>query len=931
MSQAPNIIHHGESVISLEEVKGYSQPIAVKRLVKPHPSQRSLGILQNEYDVTRSLQHIKGVRKVLGREEFEGKPALILEYIEGQTIEKYTASTQPDIRSKLKLALSIAAILSEIHGQNIIHQDVNSRNILVSSEGEKVYICDFGIAIRIEGQTDIKTRPEEILGTLPYISPEQTGRLDRVVDERSDLYSLGVVLYELLTGQLPFSAETPMEMIHQHIAKMPVQPAIINPKVPEVLSSIILKLLAKDPEDRYQTAHGVMVDLEHCLSSLQKDGAIPAFSIAQDDISVRFRIPLKLYGRESEMKSLQEAFERARSGEPGLALVTGHAGTGKTALVEGLKQQVAEQAGFFIEGKFDQYLQSTPYMAISQAFEGFASFILAEPEDRFNRWRNTILSAMGGMGKAISELIPSLGLIIGPQPDIPPLAEQDAEKLLHYTFLKFIRAVATPEHPLLLFLDDLQWIDPASLNLLKAIALDAEMCSLLVIGAYRDNGVGGPQSLMPLLDDLMKEEKDVLTLRLNNLQEHHWEDLLTDTLKTRKEVAELARLLYEKTNGNPFFTRRLLKKLKEEEQFVFDTTERRWTYAIDAISSQPISDNVAELLSERIRRLPVETRQILKLAAYIGNRFDLSTLSLISEQPEEAIKRALIPALPEKIIITSGQTYLFGHDLIQETAYQLATEGEKDALHLHIGRALLNHWSGEQILEDIFILADHLNAGQSLIQKEEERINLATVNLQAGTKAKETGAFVAARDYFLKGVRNLPADSWETNYRLTFELNKELAGAEFINGDPVKSQELINETLSRTKLPVEKAALYNMLILIHTLKAEYEKAKYAGKHALKLLGLRLPEDNLEAIIEEEIVDVKQGLQNRSLASLLDTPGISDPDKRQTGLLLGNMIGPCFLSGDLFRAEVFFPTMAATPHLPAGPGIKAICGVSISIT
>jgi PAS domain S-box-containing protein len=413
--------------------------------------------------------------------------------------------------------------------------------------------------------------------------------------------------------------------------------------------------------------------------------------------------------------------------------------------------------------------------------------------------------------------------------------------------------------------------------------------------------VGESHPLMLMLDELKKEERDVRTLMINNLQKHCWEDLLTDTLKTRKEVAKLALLLYEKTNGNPFFTHRLLDKLKEEGQFTFNTAERKWTYDMDAISSQPISDNVAELLSERIRRFPVETQQILKRAAYIGNRFDLAILSIISEQTEEAINKALEPAISEGIITTAGETYLFVHDLIQQTAYQLAGEGEKEALHLHIGRLLLNQWSGEQRLENIFTLADHLNAGQSLIQKEEEKIDLSTLNLQAGTKAKETGAFAAVKDYFLEGVRNLPANSWETNYRLTFDLNKGLADADFLNGNFEKSEELIHETLSRTKLAVEKAEMYNILLMLHTLKGEYEKAKNVGKHALNLLGFQLPEDNLEAAIEEEIVEVKKGLGNRSFASLFDAPDISDPGKKQVGLLLGNMVGPCYASGDLLWA------------------------------
>ena len=491
-----NIIYQGNSVISLETLPEYSHPVVIKKPLKRHPSRRSLRFLEKEYEMTRSLNAVAGVRKALGLQSIQGQPALILEYIDGQTLRDHIGRKTFNLRQKLEIAVDLSRILAEIHQQDIIHLDLNSKNILISNKDQAVHIIDLGSAARISGNGQQKVRPDQLLGTLPYISPEQTGRINRALDERSDLYSLGVVFYELMTGQLPFDSKNAMELIHHHIARLPDSPTGVSSEIPEVISSLILKLLLKNAEDRYQSAAGLQADLKTCLQRLGPDNTIESFPVGAVDYSSRFTFPQKLYGRESELKELVSAFKSTCRETSEIIFVSGYSGIGKTALVEEIQRPVSENRGYFIKGKFDQFLKTTPYTAITQAFAVFVSRILAEPEKNFQKWQAKIQSAVGDLGQVLTDVMPALEDLIGAQPNVPQLGGQEAENRFNYVFINFLLTVAAEKHPLVLFIDDLQWIDAASLRLLKVIRSDFKQSGFLVIGTYRDNEVDASHPLM---------------------------------------------------------------------------------------------------------------------------------------------------------------------------------------------------------------------------------------------------------------------------------------------------------------------------------------------------------------------------------------------------------------------------------------------------
>ncbi len=441
-----NLIYRGNSIISIEKVAEYPHPVVIKKPFKRRPSRRSLRSLEKEYEMTQSLNAVAGVRKALGQQSIKGQPSLILEYIDGETLREHIRKKTFNLRQKLEIAIDLTRILAEIHQQNLIHLDLNSKNVLIGNTDQTVHIIDLGSAARITGNAHQKVRPDQMLGTLPYISPEQTGRINRAVDERSDLYSLGVVFYELMTGQLPFDSKNALELIHHHIARVPVSPTEVSSEIPEVLSSIILKLLLKNAEERYRSAAGVQADLKTCLQRLKPDNTIERFPVGAADYTSRFQFPQKLYGRESELKELVSAFKSACRGTAETILVSGYSGIGKTALVEELQRPVADKRGYFIKGKFDQYLRTTPYTAISQAFAVFLSRILAEPEKNFNEWQKKIQSAVGNLGRVLTDIIPALEDLIGAQPDVPQLGGQEAENRFNYVFINFLLTVATEKH-----------------------------------------------------------------------------------------------------------------------------------------------------------------------------------------------------------------------------------------------------------------------------------------------------------------------------------------------------------------------------------------------------------------------------------------------------------------------------------------------------
>ena len=850
----------------------------------------------------QSLNAVAGVRKALGQQSIEGQPALILEYIDGETLREHIGRKTFNLRQKLEIAVDLTRILAEIHQQDVIHLDLNSANILIGNKGQTVHLIDLGSAARLSGNGHQKVRPDQMLGTLPYISPEQTGRINRAVDERSDLYSLGVVFYELKTGQLPFDSKNVMELIHHHIARVPVAPTAVSSEIPEVISSIILKLLLKKAEDRYQSAAGLQADLATCLQRLKPDNTIGSFPVGAADYTSRFKFPQKLYGRESELKELVSAFKSACRETANIILVSGYSRIGKTALVEEIQRPVSENRGYFIKGKFDQYLKTTPYTAIVQAFAVFASRILAEPEKNFNQWQEKIQSAVGDLGRVLTDVIPALEELIGAQPEVPQLGGQEAENRFNYVFIKFLLTVATKNHPLVWFIDDLQWIDAASLRLLKVIRSDFHQAGLLVIGAFRDNEVDVSHPLMGFMDTQQKARKPLRILQLANLQQPHLETLLSETLRSQTGIQELGTVIYAKTQGNPFFSRRLLSSLYEEGRVRYDSKINSWTWDIEDINTEGIADNVADLLAKKIAQLPEETQNILKLAACIGNRFDIAILAMISGLAEKEVLKPLTVSLSGQYVFGSDDTYEFVYDQVQQGGYALVAEEDRPRVHLEIGRLLLSNTALEKVAENVFNIVHHFNAGTVLLKSESERMTVAELNLKAGQKARRAAAYTDGLGYIEQGLALLGLDSWQGYYDLTLALHNEAAELAYLTGDYDKLDDIEGCIHENARNILDQARIYYIRILADTDRGNYLEAVETGIEALAELGIKIPREPTPDDYQRYQAAFSEALAGRSIEELGHLPATTD----RTALAAMEILAPDLLNAYIAAPQLLLP-------------------------
>ncbi len=916
-SVQPNIIYQGNSVISVETLPEYSHPVAIKKPFKRRPSRRSIRSLEKEYEMTRALNEVPGVRQALGQHTIEDQPALILEFINGETLRERIRQKTLNLLEKLEIAIALTRILGKIHQQDIIHLDLNSKNVLINDKGPTLHIIDLGSAARITGSVHQRVRPDQMLGTLPYISPEQTGRINRAVDERSDLYSLGVVFYELMTGQLPFDSKNALELIHHHIARVPVSPVEVSSEVPEVISAIVLKLLTKNAEERYQSAAGVQADLETCLQRLTPDNTIEGFPVGAADYTSRFHFPQKLYGRESELKELVSAFKSACRKTPEIIFVSGYSGIGKTALVEELQRPVSENHGYFIKGKFDQYLRATPYTAITQAFAELVSRILAEPEKNFKEWREKVESAVGDLGQVLTDVIPALEDLIGAQPKAPHLGGQEAENRFNYVFINFLLTVATEKHPLVLFIDDLQWIDAASLRLLKVIQSDFKQPGLLVIGAFRDNEVDASHPLMGFIVEQEKAGKPARILKLNNLQQPHLETFLADTLRSQKGIQALGTNIYEKTRGNPFFTRRLLFSLYDEDRIRYDSEINSWKWDMGDINVAGIADNVADLLAKKIVQLPEETQNILKHAACIGNRFDIATLAMISGLAEKEVLKTLSTSISGQYIFGSDDTYEFVHDQVQQGGYALVAEQDRPRVHLEIGRLLLSNTASEKVAEDIFNIVSHLNAGAVLLGSEPERIELAGLNLMAGQKARHATAYAEGFGYIEHGLALLGPGCWQDDYDLTLALHNEAAELAYLTGHYDKLVDIEGRIHENAHSILDRARIYYIRIHADTDQGKYLEALETGIGALAELGIKIRRKPTPEDYRRFQAEFSEALAGRSIEELVHLPAMTD----RTALAAMEILASDLLNAFIANPQLLLPLayQGATLSLQKGNG------------
>jgi predicted ATPase/signal transduction histidine kinase len=874
-----------------------NQPVILKFLQEDHPTPDELTRYRQEYDLIHYLDSVEGVVKAFQLEKFQNTLVIVLEDFGGESLKYLISKEKLTINEFLIIAIQIAESLGHIHAANVIHKDINPANLVWNQQTNQLKLIDFGIASRLPRENPILKSPEQLEGTLAYISPEQTGRMNRTLDYRSDLYSLGVTFYELLTGQLPFKSESPLELIHCHLAKTPTPVSEIMPEVPTMLSALIRKLMAKNAEDRYQSAFGLKHDLEQILAKQMH------FELAQQDISGKFNLPQKLYGRDSEIEILKQAFEEVSCGSAELLLIAGYSGIGKTSLVQEIYKPITAKKGYFIAGKFDQLQRNIPYSALLQAFRQLIQHLLTEPSAAVQRWQQRLLAAVGNNGQVIIDVMPEIELLLGKQPAVPELLPAEAQNRFNLVFQNFIRACCQAEHPLVIFLDDLQWVDSASLKLMTLMMSDIPY--LFLIGAYRDNEVTPTHPLMSTVIDIQQNGAMLQIITLSPLGLSHIEQFLADTLNIQEinKVKDFAVLLLEKTGGNPFFLGEFMKTLYAEKLIEFDYQRRVWIWDLGHIRARNITDNVVELMVRKIQQLSSLTQKNLTWAAALGSRFELSTLATVTQQDQETVSQDLWEALHAGLLIKVGETYQFVHDRVQQAAYSLISEHERPALHWQIGQSLLKSVGGfenSQGLESqLFEITDHLDVALSQIKTADERQIICKLNQLAGQKARQSAAFAAMLKYIEIAVSCLEDNPFENDYNFAMGLYKLYAEAEFLNGHFDQAAKLISLLEENAKTNLEKAEVLLLLITQQTIQAKYTESVATGRKALKLLDLELPTSDTAGIaLQQALADVNALLGDRDIASLVDTPENQHPLYRLAIQLYTVLPPPLYIMGDL---------------------------------
>ncbi|MDI1480310.1 AAA family ATPase [Polyangium sp. y55x31] len=852
------------------------RPVVIKKLDPRRCRPRDLERLKNEYEIGRTLD-TSAVAKPLALESLEGSPALVTEDA-GSVSLLHLLGAPMGLSRFLPLAVAIAQAVAEIHAESVIHKDLKPANILVHPATGAVQIADLGIATRLPRELRAAQPLRLIEGSLPYLSPEQTGRMNRAIDNRSDLYSLGVTFYEMLTGRLPFQATDSLEWVHCHIARSPTAPADLVPDVPDVLSRIVVKLLAKGAEERYQSAAGLRHDLARCLASWQSTRRLDPFPLGERDVADRFQVPEKLYGRDEELAALLGAFRRVvAQGTPELVLVSGYSGVGKSSLVHELCKPIFREQGLLVSGKFEQYKRDIPYATIAQAFRNLVSELFAQTDERIEAFRQRLRAALGVNAQLIVDVIPQIELVIGRQPPVPELPLAEAQNRFHMVFRQLVSVFARAEHPVVVFLDDLQWADSASLDLLAHLVTHPDTRHFFLIGAYRDNEVDPSHPLLRMRDEVQKciVVRDIV---LAPLSPAHVAELVSDIVHRRpEEVASLARLVHDKTAGNPFFAIQFLTMLHQEHLITFDPRSASWCWDIDKIQAKNFSDHVVDLMVGKLRRLAATTQDALKLAACVGNIAETRVLSMIDGRSESELHGALWEAVHEGLVLRRDDTYEFLHDRVQEAAYSLIPEEERPLVHLRIGKLLVAHVSKEELEERIFDIANQLNLGASLLASRDEKERVAELNLIAGRKAKASTAYLSAIKYFSAGMALLAPDGWEHHYDLTFHLHLERAESEFVSGGYAAAEGLLSGILRHARTNVDRARATSVKVYLHAIQDQYDQAVAAAIAGLAPFGIVLSPHPSRDEVDRAYARIWRMLGERRIEDLIDLPPMTDPD------------------------------------------------------
>lgn len=930
--------------------------VLLKACKAEHPSVQDIASLRQEYEISHVLD-VDGVVKSYALEAWNHGIVLIQEDFGGVALAQAFGGAALEVSWALRIAVRLAAILEEVHRNGIVHHYINPENILMNVSTGQVKVTGFGAAWRNAVEEPTIQEPGVLENILPYISPEQTGRLERAVDYRTDFYSLGVTLYELLTGKVPFPPTGVLELIHAHIAKNPDAPRTLNKLVPQAISDIVLKLLSKNAEARYSSAYGLKTDLTECLTQWQTCCEIVGFLPGRHDVSDELQVPEQIYGRERETNALLEAFARVKDGARVVMLAVGPSGVGKSTLVYGVRSAIVAQGGDFVSGKFDQLQQERPYSAIIQAFRDLVRQFLTGGEERISVWQSTLLNALGVNGKIILDVIPEVRLLIGEQPNVPELTPAEAQNRFTMVLRNFVKALTTPERPLVIFLDDLQWADSASLRLLPLLMAEPESQHLLVLGAYRDNEVSAEHPLPKALEELRNSGCQVDQLDLIPLELPQVNQLLVDLLhRTLHDALPLAELVLTKTHGNPFFMLEFVKSLRSDGLLTFDFQSGGWQWDIAAIRVRDVADNVAELVAKKVRKQKPEIQHVLRWAACIGNRFTLEVLANVCGKSLSEASTALLAAAKEELILPENEEaqqvvshsqeansstvneYKFIHDQVRQACYALLSITEQEAAHLHVGRVLFRTASIAERDRYVFDVVNHMNLGRAYISQQVERKALAALNLEAGRRAKSLTAYQAAVRYLQIGLELLGEESWENDYKLSVDLSVTAAEAAYLNHDFPYMEDLVTTALGKINNVLDKAKIYEVKLQALISEGRRLEAVQLGLFVLGLLGVKFPAKPSKVQASRSLTKVQRLLTEKRIEELYHLPEMTDPTALVMSRVLRIILNPVFLAvpellplviSQQIQVSVTYGNAADSAYFYAQYGLL-LCGVKEDI-
>ena len=906
------IYESNNSVIYRAYQEDDNNSVILKTLKEAYPSPRRIARFKREYEIIKSIEHPNIIDAYeLGIDQ--NRWVMIVEDFGGQSLSELQVHGKLTIQEFFLLVIQAVNSLGCIHEYHIVHRDINPSNLIWNRATGQLKLIDFGISSRLSREVTTFQNPGVLEGTLAYISPEQTGRMNRSIDYRTDFYSLGVTFYELLTGQLPFLSEDPLELIHYHIAHQPIPPQEHRQDIPKMLAAIILKLMTKNAESRYQSTFGIRTDLETCLQQWRNSREV-IFPLGQQDVSGQFQLPQKLYGREKEIQTLLTSFERVSQGNSELILVTGYAGIGKSALVQEVYKPITKNRGYFIRGKFDQFQKDIPYAAFVFAFRSLVQQLLTENQTQVEIWQTKLLDALGSNAQVIIDVIPEVELIIGSQPPVPELGAVEAQNRFNLVFQNFIQVFSQPEHPLAIFMDDLQWIDSGSLKLLELSIATENSHHLLLIGAYRNNEVSEGHPLLTVLERIEEKQAAISQIFLAPLNLVHVKYLISEALNCSLKKAEwLSDLVLTKTDGNPFFIGAFLKSLYDEELLTFNHQQGCWHWNLQEIKGRDIADNVVDLMEAKLRRLEEETQQILQYAACIGNQFELQTLANICEKKPYITAAYLSTALEEGLVQPLGEAYKlldvnvdglieevkveyrFVHDRVQQAAYTLIPQTEKQSVHLKIGHLLLKKVPLRERERKIFEIVNQLNLGRSLIVQKADLETLAQQNLKAAWKAKASAAYESAFNYLQIGIELLQADCWQHHYDLALSLYTEATEVAYLCSQFSLMEDLAETVLQQAKTVLDRVNVYITKILGHAARGQMLDAVKFGLYAFKTLGITFPENPTDRDIQEELTATQLALSSITTADLYNLPKMTQDDKLAIIHIAQHVLSPAYIS------------------------------------